>query len=98
MGGAQNQELLRLEDSLHRRFHSLLAKAQREAGFPSVGGKSGSKTMWDKHFRLNPGSRDEAMEILRRVSREFYETNGTNISSKLPPAPKAGGVGTPVPD
>lgn len=84
MGGAADGEREDLVAELHRRFHGLLAKAHREAGFPPVGGKSGSTVEWLKHFELNPGSREEAMEILRRVSREFDETYGTNISSKLP--------------
>jgi hypothetical protein len=87
MGGASKQELERLTDELHRKFHGMLSKAQRDAGFPPVGGINGSKTMWAKHFKLHPESRDEAMEILRRVSREFDELYGTNISSKLAPPP-----------
>ena len=65
---------------------------------PPVGGKSGSKIMWDKHYDRYPGSREEAMEILRRVSREFDEIYGTNISSKLPPASNGSEIGTPPPD
>jgi hypothetical protein len=92
MGGAADGERVDLVDELHRRFHSMLGKAHREAGFPPVGGKSGSAEKWAEHYARNPGSRDEAMEILRRVSREFDETYGTNITSKLrpPTATKAG--------
>lgn len=97
MGGPKNQELVRIEDELHRRFHNMLARAQREAGFPRVGGRGGSKAVWDDHFDRNPGSRDKAMEILRRISQEFDEAYGTNINSKLPPAPNPGGIGTPPP-
>jgi hypothetical protein len=53
---------------------------------------------WSEHFERYPGSRDKAMEILQRVSREFDETYGTSISSKLRPAPNAGEVGPPPPD
>jgi hypothetical protein len=95
MGGAADGEQVDLVGRLHRAFHSMLGKAQREAGFPPVGGKSGSRIKWDEHFDRNPGSREEAYEILRRVSREFDERYGTNISSKLPPA---SGVATPPPD
>ncbi len=98
MGGAENGERVDLEGRLHRAFHSMLGKAHREAGFPPVGGKSGSGIKWDEHFRLNPGSHDEAMEVLRRVSREFDEIYGTNISSKLSPGPRAGEFGTPPTD
>jgi hypothetical protein len=97
MGGAADGERVDLVDELHRRFHSMLAKAQREAGFPPVGGKGGSTVKWGKHFELNPGSRDEAYEILRRVSREFDERYGTNISSKLRPAPGGTDVRPPPP-
>jgi hypothetical protein len=98
MGGAANGERVDLVDELHRRFHSMLGKAHREAGFPPVGGKSGSKIKWDEHFDRYPESREEAMQILRRVSREFDETYGTNISSKLSPTPSAPEVGVPPPD
>jgi hypothetical protein len=97
MGGAANGERVDLVDELHRRFHSMLGKAHREAGFPPVGGKSGSAVEWAKHYKLNPGSRDEAFEILRRVSREFDELHGTNISSKLPRTPGSTEVGPPPP-
>jgi hypothetical protein len=43
MGGAADGERVDLVDELHRRFHSMLRKAHREADFPPVGGKSGSK-------------------------------------------------------
>lgn len=95
MGGAADGERVDLVDELHRRFHSMLGKAHREAGFPPVGGKSGSGVRWGEHFELNPGSRDEALEILRRVSREFDDLYGTNISSKLPRAPGATEAGPP---
>jgi hypothetical protein len=98
MGGAADGERVDLVGRLHRAFHSMLGKAHREAGFPPVGGKSGSKIMWDKHYDRYPGSREEAMEILRRVSREFDEIYGTNISSKLPPASNGSEIGTPPPD
>jgi hypothetical protein len=85
MGGAEKQELEQITDALHRTFHSMLAKAQREAGFPPVGGKSGSAIAWGRYFRLNPTRRKEAMDILRSVSQKFDEIHGTSISSKLPP-------------
>lgn len=98
MGGAANGERVDLEGRLHRAFHSMLGKAHGEAGFPPVGGISGSAKKWAEHYRLKAGSRDEAMAILRRVSREFDQTYGTNISSKLQPVPEAGEVGTSPPD
>jgi hypothetical protein len=98
MGGSPDQERVRILDELHRRFHSMLGKAHREAGFPPVGGRSGSGVKWSKHYELNPGSRDDAFEILRRVSREFDETYGTNISSKLPRTPGGTDVGPPPPN
>ena len=97
MGGAADQERVRILEGLHRRFHGMLGKAHRDVGFPPVGGKSGSGVKWVEHYELNPGSRDEAFEILRRVSREFDETHGTNISSKLPRAPGGTEVGPPPP-
>ena len=98
MGGAADGERVDLVDDLHRRFHSMLGKAHREAGFPPVGGKSGSKMRWDEHYDLYPASRERAMEILRRVSREFDEIHGTNIRSKIRKPSNAGEVGIPPPD
>jgi hypothetical protein len=97
MGGAVDQELVPLQASLHRALHGALAKALGDEGFPPVGGINGSAIKWAKHFELNPGSREEAMEILRRVSREFDQMYGTNISSKLAPAPPPPGGEAPPP-
>jgi hypothetical protein len=97
MGGSPDQERVRILDELHRDFHSTLGAAHREAGFPPVGGRSGSGVNWAKHYDLHPGSRDEAFEILRRVSREFDELHQTNISSKLPRTPGSTQVGPPPP-
>jgi hypothetical protein len=98
MGGAADQERVRILDELHQKFHSMLGKAHREVGLPPVGGKSGSGVKWAEHYVRNPGSRDEAFEILRRVSREFDEAHGTNISSKLPRTPGSTEVGPPPPN
>jgi len=97
MGGAADGERYDLEGRLHRAFHSMLEKAHREAGFPPRGGKSGSGLKWAEHYELNPGRHDEAYEILRRVSREFDEMYGANISSKLTRTPGSTGVGPPPP-
>lgn len=97
MGGATDGEQVDIAGRLHRAFHSMLGKAHREAGFPPRGGKSGSGVKWAEHYKLNPGSRDEAYEILRRVSREFDEIYKTDISSKLPRPPGSTEVAPPPP-
>jgi hypothetical protein len=98
MGGAEDGETIDLAERFHRAFHSMLGKAHRQAGFPPVGGINGSAKKWAEYYARNPGSRDEAYEILRRVAREFDQANETNISSKLSPAPPALKVGAPPPD
>ena len=84
MGGAANQDLVPLRQSLHRAFHQNLAAALRDDGtFPSVGGPKGSAADWAKHFETKDGSYEQAIEILRRVSGDFDDQFGTSISSKL---------------
>jgi hypothetical protein len=48
-----------------------------------VGGKGGGTVDWAEYFRLNPQSRDEAVEILRRVTRDFDKANRTSVSRYL---------------
>jgi hypothetical protein len=98
MGGAADQERVRILDELHRRFHGLLGRAHREVGFPPVGGRTGSAEKWAEHFARNPGSEDQAWDILRRISREFDAANGTNISPKIRPGANPGGAGAPPRD
>jgi hypothetical protein len=98
MGGAADQERVRILDELHRRFHGLLGRAHREVGLPPVGGRTGSAKKWAEHYARNPGSEDQAWDILRRISREFDSANGTNISSKIRPGPNPGGAGAPPRD
>ena len=97
MGGAADGETYDLVGRLHRIFHSMVGKAHREAGFPPVGGKRGSAVKWAEHFRKNPGSRDEAYEILRHVAREFDEIYETDISSRLSQTPGSTQGGPPAP-
>jgi hypothetical protein len=83
MGGVAKQELTNLYHSLHQNLHGKLAVALKEAGFPRVGGKGGGTVDWAEYFRLNPQSRDEAVEILRRVTRDFDKANRTSVSRYL---------------
>jgi hypothetical protein len=83
MGGAANQALVPLRQSLHQNFHSALRSALKDVGFPNVGGRGGAARDWAAHFRANPGSYDKAMQILRQVSRDFDKANGTSISKYL---------------
>lgn len=83
MGGPTEQELTRLYKSLHVDFHSELATALKEAGFPRIGGKGGSIEDWARYYSENAGKADEAIEILRRTTRDFDRRNGTNISKYL---------------
>lgn len=83
MGGPSKQDLARLYESIHRMFHDDLARALKEAGFPRVGGRRGGTEDWTEYFRLNPGKQQEAIDILRRVTRDFDRKNGTTISKYL---------------
>ena len=68
-------------------------------GLPETGAYSIAKEA--AFFRNDPGARDKAVEILRRVSRDFDIEHGTSIlpalekelriakpSPKVPPPPK----------
>ncbi len=99
MGGRGEQELVDLYKSLHEKFHATLAAELKEAGLPPVGGKTGSTVEWLKHFELNPGTRERAVEILRKATRDFDQEHGTSIlpalekelgtpPPKIPPPPK----------
>lgn len=83
MGGPNKQDLARLFQSLHREFHAELSAALKKADFPRVGGQGGGTTDWAEFFKLNDGKRDEALQILRDVSRSFDRRRGTRISKSL---------------
>lgn len=98
MGGAADGEQVDLVERLHRAFHSMLDKAHREAGLPPRGGINGSRVKWAQHYIKNPGSREKAYEILRRVAREFDKVHETDISSRLSQTPGATEMGPPPPN
>jgi hypothetical protein len=97
MGGPAAQELVELIANKHRAFHADLAAALREAGFPQVGGRTGSADHWFDYFKTNPGTEDKAIEILRQVTADFDRTHGTLITPKLEKAPHSVGKGVPSP-
>jgi hypothetical protein len=83
MGGPSQQKLARLYKSLHVDFHGELAAAFKEAGFPRIGGIGGSTEDWGRFFSENSEKAEEAIAILRRVTRDFDKRNGTKISKYL---------------
>lgn len=83
MGGRAEQKTYDLIAQFHRKFHSELQAALKEGGFPRVGGKGGSRDDWMEFFKANPEARDRAVEILRRVSRDFDIERGTSILPAL---------------
>ncbi|THD83270.1 MAG: hypothetical protein E7812_00305 [Phenylobacterium sp.] len=95
MGGAVDQELARIHHSLHTMFHADLRAALKDAGLPRIGGTGGSTEDWANFFSANPAKREEAMAILKRVTREFDRNNGTRISKYLDPALSDGQAPTP---
>lgn len=84
MGGRPEQELYDLIGKFHARFHGRLRSLFKEAGgFPPVGGPGGSRKVWAEFLKANPGERGRAIEILRRLSREFDTEHGTSILPAL---------------
>ena len=83
LGGPSEQELVPLRNSLHRALHSQLGAAMRKAGFPPVGGSTGSTDSWAEYFTANPRSREKAVEILRQVISDFDRVHGTSINPRL---------------
>jgi hypothetical protein len=83
MGGAENQQLVTLRQTLHRDFHGSLRQALKDAGFPNVGGPGGGKVDWLDHFARNPDSYNQAVDILRRISQAFDRAHGTAITQRL---------------
>lgn len=83
LGGPAKQDLARLHQSLHTMLHRDLAAELKAAGFPRVGGRGGGIGNWAEYFAENPGMQDEAIAILRRVTREFDRKNGTKVSRYL---------------
>jgi hypothetical protein len=83
IGGRPDQELVSIEKSVHRELHQTLAAKLRDAGFPPVGGVTGSTRRWSRHFDDNPGSLDQAIDILRKVTRDIDRKHGTAITPVL---------------
>ena len=83
MGGRAAQETYDLIAQFHSKFHVNLQRALKEAGFPPVGSKAGSREVWAQFFKDYPGARDKAVEILRQVSRDFDIERGTSILPSL---------------
>lgn len=83
MGGPVKQRLFKIHRSLHDDLHAELAKAYKQVGFPKIGGRGGGAEVWKVEFARNPQRRTEAIDILRRVTREFDRKNGTKISPYL---------------
>lgn len=68
---------------MHRAFHDALRTEVRKAGFPPIGGKSGSAEIWQKMFADDPAKREQAIEILQRVTRDFDIGRGTSVRPYL---------------
>ncbi|MDP3703363.1 MAG: hypothetical protein Q8R78_03150 [Candidatus Omnitrophota bacterium] len=99
MGGPSKQELADLYNSIHTMYHGELAAALKQAGFPRIGGRGGGTKDWAFFFVKNPARQDEALEILRRVTRDFDKRNNTKISGYLDGALAKGKPSTsPPPD
>jgi hypothetical protein len=83
MGGAADQTLADMAPPMHRAFHEALVRELRKAGFPPVGGTSGSAKIWQKMFAEDPAKREQAIEILKRVTRDFDIERGTSVGPYL---------------
>jgi len=82
-GGAADQALADMAPPMHRAFHDALRTELRKAGFPPIGGKSGSTEIWQKMFDADPAKRQRAIEILSRVTRDFDIERGTSVGPYL---------------
>lgn len=83
LGGRVDQELVRLERSIHQKFHAELAKALKESGFLPVGGKAGSSVKWQQLFERDPEARKRAFHILLKVTGEIDREFGLSITPIL---------------
>jgi len=97
MGGAADQALADMAPPMHRAFHDALRTELRKAGFPPVGGTSGSAEVWLKMFKADPTKRQQAIDILKRVSRDFDVERGTSIWPNLDRELGMAKAGTPPP-
>jgi hypothetical protein len=84
LGGPAKQDREALRESLHIGFHSNLRQALKNAeGFPNVGGRGGGTTDWQAYFEKYPERYQQAIDILRQVSRDFDRVHGTGITKRL---------------
>jgi hypothetical protein len=83
MGGPKKQVLAPIFESVHDPFHAELRSALRQAGFPPIGGRTGSTERWLEYFRQNPEREVEANRILRDVTRKFDRRNNTGFSGYI---------------
>lgn len=83
LGGRVDQELVRLEKSVHQKLHVELAKALKESGFLPVGGKAGSSVKWRQLFERDPDARRRAFDILLKVTGEIDREFGLSITPIL---------------
>lgn len=99
MGGPTKQKLADLYHNIHTMYHDELAAALKQAGFPRIGGRGGGTKDWARYFEENPAREREALDILRRVTRDFDKRNNTKISNYLDRALAKGKPSTsPPPD
>jgi hypothetical protein len=83
MGGPAKQDLVNLAPPIHKALHRNITSALRKTGSPPVGGRTGAKKVWLNIFKQKPATRDAAIEILRRVTRDFDIERGTSITPHL---------------
>jgi hypothetical protein len=83
MGGARKQTLAPIIESVHTDYHPTLPSALKKAGFPPVGGRTGSTERWLEYFRQDPEREAEANRILEEVTRKFDRQNNTGFSGYI---------------
>jgi len=81
LGGDGDQDLEGLDKYLHGAFHNLLRQNLLDAGFPDASNTSASA--WAGYFQNNPGSQDDALDILLDTSRTFDATYGTQVTQSI---------------
>jgi hypothetical protein len=68
-----------VSQGLHSQFHTALNQNLVANGFPRGGGVGGGYGDWLAFFGANPGSQQQALNILQWTAGTFDLQNGTNF-------------------